>query len=415
MKHSKLIAAGSLCGALLISGAYAAVIWATPSGQPIYVDGVKTEMSVYNIRDNNYLRLREVAQAVDFDVRYDAQTGRVSIVAGTPYSGEAVQPVPAVTVQATVSGQPIYINDKRADLTAYQIAGSNYIKLREIGAAVGFEVAFDEATQSVYIRTGNGAQTQPPTPPSEPNQVESKDYAAEANAAVFSSSLPREFYNSLRHAYVNRDAISASFRMETHAVDETLCVKFPLIGDSLQMREACMIMTGEGYNYELAFWQTSTTPFACVSPRTDGWPDTAKEIQDIISAAKAMPSETERVKYLNDQVCEHLSYSLQNTTWELAWQGKGKAKCQQYATAFNYLARKSGLSTFCVSGPDHLWNMVYADGKWGHIDCTANDTGDDARSRDNILLADMHPSKPLNAPELYNFLKEVYVPGSTKS
>lgn len=414
----KMLTAIALFGAMLTGGATAADVYATPSGQPIYVNNRQVAMSVYCIGDNNYLRLREVAQAVGFDVSYDAATGQVRVTPGKPYSGEPVQPVPAVTQQAKVSDQPIYIGGARASLTAYQIGGSNYIKLRDIGSSVGFGVDYDEATQAVYIQTngsdsGNTATEGNAPARSQGAGIQQKDYAAEANPAVFSDSLPRAFYNSLRHAYLNRDAMCAAYDAVNYKVDESLAIKFSSTQNISDMDEVCAGMTGSGYYYDLIGQNTDFT-FVYVAARPDGSIDSDSEIQGIIEAAKQMNTDEEKVKYLNDMVCEHLSYSLQNTSWESAWKGKGYAKCQQYAEAFSYLSRKAGLPSFYVSGPNHLWNMVYADGKWGHVDCTANDTGNEISSRSNVLLTETHPSMSLDAPELYEFLKEVYVPGSTK-
>ncbi len=46
-------------------------ILAEPSTQPIYVDGQKVSMTAYSINGSNYVRLRDVGQAVNFGVAYD--------------------------------------------------------------------------------------------------------------------------------------------------------------------------------------------------------------------------------------------------------------------------------------------------------------------------------------------------------
>ena len=55
------------------------------------------------------------------------------------------------TLTATLSTQPIYVDGQRIPMTAYAIGGNNYVKLRDIGKAVGFGVTYDAATNSVYI------------------------------------------------------------------------------------------------------------------------------------------------------------------------------------------------------------------------------------------------------------------------
>lgn len=48
---------------------------------------------------------------------------------------------------ATPSSQMFYIDGRQVTMTAYLIGGSNYVKLRDIGAAVGFNVYWDGTVQ----------------------------------------------------------------------------------------------------------------------------------------------------------------------------------------------------------------------------------------------------------------------------
>ncbi len=55
-----------------------------------------------------------------------------------------------------------------------------------------------------------------------------------------------------------------------------------------------------------------------------------------------------------------------------------KAVCDGYAQAFDILARKLGIITHrlpSVMNGEHVWNVVYINGTWLHIDCTWDDTG----------------------------------------
>ena len=53
------------------------------------------------------------------------------------------------TLTATPSTQPIYVDGARVSMTAYAIGGSNYVKLRDVGAAVNFEVYWDGAAVQI--------------------------------------------------------------------------------------------------------------------------------------------------------------------------------------------------------------------------------------------------------------------------
>ena len=87
-KNVLLLFAGMLLGASLVSGAAAAaaVILAEPTWQAIYVDGQRVSMSAYNIAGHNYVQLRDIGQAVGFNVYW--QDG-VQVDSGAAYTGEA--------------------------------------------------------------------------------------------------------------------------------------------------------------------------------------------------------------------------------------------------------------------------------------------------------------------------------------
>ncbi len=72
------------------------------------------------------------------------------ILAGIALSSPAAQA--AASLAANPSSQRFYLNGQQIALTAYEIGGSNYVKLRDIGQAVDFGVAYDAATNSVLIR-----------------------------------------------------------------------------------------------------------------------------------------------------------------------------------------------------------------------------------------------------------------------
>ena len=69
------------------------------------------------------------------------------ILAGIAVSG----PAATAGLMANESNQRFYVNDQRVDLQAYEINGSNYVKLRDIGEAADFGVTYDAAANAVYI------------------------------------------------------------------------------------------------------------------------------------------------------------------------------------------------------------------------------------------------------------------------
>lgn len=99
MKHDKrnitAMMTGMVIGAALVSEAAAGIV-AEPTWQKIYVDGLQVSMTAYNIAGNNYVRLRDIGQHVDFNVYWE---DGVQIDTDAPYTG--VAPAQKISFQPT--------------------------------------------------------------------------------------------------------------------------------------------------------------------------------------------------------------------------------------------------------------------------------------------------------------------------
>ena len=91
---------GCLCGVLVIGGftsvaSAASGIMASISSQTFYVNGQKVEFEAYSIHDNNFVQLRDIAEAVDFGATYDAATNSVHIDTNAHYQEDPASATPA--------------------------------------------------------------------------------------------------------------------------------------------------------------------------------------------------------------------------------------------------------------------------------------------------------------------------------
>ena len=73
----------------------------------------------------------------------------LGFLTGAVLSGPASQAMAGL--MANPSSQSFYLEDRMIDLDAYSINGSNYVKLRDVGQAMGFGVDYDAGTNSVII------------------------------------------------------------------------------------------------------------------------------------------------------------------------------------------------------------------------------------------------------------------------
>ena len=92
----------------------------------------------------------------------------LGILAGLALSGPAAQAADYLT--ARPSSQPIYVDGQQITMTAYNIGGNNYVKLRDIGRAVDLGVTYNAVTNSIHIDSTQPYQEELPATPSTPTE-----------------------------------------------------------------------------------------------------------------------------------------------------------------------------------------------------------------------------------------------------
>lgn len=90
---------------------------------------------------------------------------------------------------------------------------------------------------------------------------------------------------------------------------------------------------------------------------------------------------------------------------------EGIALCSGYSDAMKLFLDNLGLKNYKISNANHIWNLIYLDGKWKHLDLTWDDPVTSDKS--NVLL---HKFFLINTEELHkldttnhNFNEEYYL------
>ncbi|WP_218640846.1 stalk domain-containing protein [Paenibacillus odorifer] len=125
------------------------------------INGKSVSFEAYNIGGNNYFKLRDLAAAVNgsgkqFSVGWDGSKNAISLGSGqayTPVGGELAVSANPSKKNATPSDSKIYLDGKELQLTAYNIDGNNYFKLRDIAKAFNIGVTWDGKANTVGIDT----------------------------------------------------------------------------------------------------------------------------------------------------------------------------------------------------------------------------------------------------------------------
>lgn len=130
---------------------------AQPNPAVISVDGKNVSFEAYNMNSTTYLKLRDVAAAVNgtkaqFDVKWDGSVVISTGAAYTPEGGELESKnTGAQTVKASAAA--ISVDGETVALEAYVINGNTYFKLRDLGKTLGFNVSYDAAAQTILVDT----------------------------------------------------------------------------------------------------------------------------------------------------------------------------------------------------------------------------------------------------------------------
>ncbi len=153
------------------------------SAQNLSVDGRSVACEKYNIDGSNYFKLRDLAQLLhgtgsQFDVGWDETNKVVSVATGRAYTtpnGHELETGADNSASAQPSNQTIMIDGAvRSDLTVYNIGGSNFFKLREMGDALGFDVGYDQPTNTAIVKSRPAGTVGPqPGPGPEPEPEKS--------------------------------------------------------------------------------------------------------------------------------------------------------------------------------------------------------------------------------------------------
>lgn len=128
------------------------------SNQNVDIDGTSVDIESYNIDGSNYFKLKDIAYLLvdtkkEFGVSFDSSTNSVSIIPSTSYikDGNEFKKTGVSSVEAIPATSKFYYAGQSVDVSAYNINGSNYFKLRDIANLVNFGVVFDPDTKTTYI------------------------------------------------------------------------------------------------------------------------------------------------------------------------------------------------------------------------------------------------------------------------
>ena len=136
---------------------------ALPSAWKLNVNGGALRgTDMYNILGSNYLKIRDIASLLDgtekqFNITVDGRT--VNLIPGVAYEARGDEMTPNPNAVKTTTAQTTFsftLDGKPIELTAYLIAGSNYVRIRDVLKLFDVFVDYNAALREFYIDTSKG-------------------------------------------------------------------------------------------------------------------------------------------------------------------------------------------------------------------------------------------------------------------
>ena len=129
------------------------------SERGLRADGKRVSCEVYDIGGDCYYKLRDVAMALRstgsrFSVDWDGEKRAVRLTTGEiyePIGGEGDLSGGDRGATAVPSTQTLFIDGVETELRAYNIGGSNYFRLEDLGEALGFRTDYDEESDTAIL------------------------------------------------------------------------------------------------------------------------------------------------------------------------------------------------------------------------------------------------------------------------
>lgn len=127
---------------------------------PILLDGIYIDIVGFNIKGNNYFKLRDLAEKFNgtesqFDVVWNGAQNSVEILTGKAYSSPISTSYnsypPDAQRSASVSKSSILVNGEKQNIQAFNIEGNTYFQLRDISAIIPFEISWDSRNSVIAL------------------------------------------------------------------------------------------------------------------------------------------------------------------------------------------------------------------------------------------------------------------------
>ncbi|MNB95271.1 hypothetical protein D3C75_424390 [compost metagenome] len=219
-----------------------------------YFDGEQRNLNGFNISNNNYFRLRDLAEyfsgtSSQFDITWNKANNAIEIITGQAYTPEKKTTSNYYSrnknYAATLSNSKVLVNGQLQSITAYNIDDNNYFQLRDLAGKIPFDIEFDVQSDRISLFSKI------------PDHAYRVKTAAVAESNGESSYFPRWKSTASSYLVNNKDGTVSVIEANKEFTIETYSEKHELTGNKSIPFELPVFggfFSGEKYNY-IAFGQ----------------------------------------------------------------------------------------------------------------------------------------------------------------
>lgn len=129
-----------------------------PTASKVLVAGEEVKFEAYTINNSNYFKLRDLAYVLNgtsktCNIEWNAESQAIAVIPDVPYEKTGNELI--IGDQTVKTGKENTLAIKKLDevfeLKAYNIEGSNYVRLRDVEALLGIVIGYDQETKTITI------------------------------------------------------------------------------------------------------------------------------------------------------------------------------------------------------------------------------------------------------------------------
>lgn len=222
--------------------------------------------------------------------------------------------------------------------------------------------------------------------------------------AVYSAAqeiVPTHYYGRSALAVLDRaDVLLYAYDQIASGIEQH-ADEISLSGDGFSVQRSDLATVYDAYvnDYPQHFWRSNSYQYSyygqtVLSFMPDYWINEAdlseakntfeQEVVQLLDGVEELENEFDREKLIHDRLADRVVYaSGENAHNAYGAIVEGKAVCDGYSRAFQYLLYRAGIQSFVVTGSSinpstglaegHAWNLVRINGEYYHTDLTWND------------------------------------------